>query len=457
MSNNFKFSYEKINQAAFTAELNKRGTYYANIVIWTILFSIPIFWLLDYIFLKNDWLELGMARLIIGILSYVVYIASLKRRWNYVFTLVWFIGLNVALQAIICGLVPANHVMPFFLLFAVFMLLLNTIIFWPPQYSFWTCLLSYLIIVLLFSFKDRIDKYTILVNNGGGIYFVISAISCVIMYNRYQIIKRSIAKNVIINEATDRLLEQNEKINDQRYIIEESNRKLKKLSEYRQNAVYMLMHDFRSYTQSIQTHVESLKENSGNLTTEQKEILYSIGTGNEKISYFSEKLADSAENTEAKVDFNQEYFDIGPEIERAAIEIADVAHIKHINMQLHLSPTPINVFLDKLFLNQLLFKLLTNAIKFANTGSVLTLHAHKTADKCLIEIVNIGELIGKKELDQLFNKLQTANKSGHLMENDPEMGFAVAKKLTETMGGKLTYNSDQKSGNYYRIEFNSTH
>ena len=37
------------------------------------------------------------------------------------------------------------------------------------------------------------------------------------------------------------------------------------------------------------------------------------------------------------------------------------------------------------------------------------------------------------------------------------MGFAIAKKLTETMGGTLSYNSSEGTGNYYRIEFKSTH
>ncbi|MBS1590751.1 MAG: sensor histidine kinase, partial [Bacteroidetes bacterium] len=59
--------------------------------------------------------------------------------------------------------------------------------------------------------------------------------------------------------------------------------------------------------------------------------------------------------------------------------------------------------------------------------------------------------------DELFNKLQSYKPLTNAIADDADMGFAVAKKLTETMGGIFTYNSNQTTGNYYRIEFNRTH
>jgi signal transduction histidine kinase len=457
MSNNFKFSYVNINQEDLAEELNKRGTYYANVVMWTILFSLPIFWLLDYLFLERDWTDYILIRLIATLASYVVYTLSQKKRWNYRYTLVWFMGIQITVNAIICGVVPVESVRSYLMLFSIIMLLMNTTIFWPPRYPVVFCLISYIIIIWLYSYKERFDKYNILIAHGGLVYFLMSAFSCLVAYNRYNVLKRETAKNILIEEANNRLLQQNEKINDQRYVIEDANRKLKTLNDYRHNTMNIMLHDFRNFTGSIQMSLELLKNKSDNLNEEQKEILNYIGTGNEKLNYLSEKLAGSADKDEAKVEFNYEKFDIGPFVEKATMDIADAAQIKQISLQLHLSPSAIMVYLDKLFLGQVLFKLLNNAIRYAESNSIITIHTHKLGDKCVIEVVNVGKLIGKEKMNDLFNRLQPYKSLREAMQNEADMGFSIAKKLTETMGGQLLYNSSEETSNYYRIEFNSTH
>ena len=268
--------------------------------------------------------------------------------------------------------------------------------------------------------------------------------------------KREIGKNILIDEANNRQLEQNEKINDQKYVIEDANRKLKVLNDYRHNTLNIMLHDFRNFTGSIQMSLDLLKNKSDNLSEEQKEILNYISAGNDKLNYLSEKLAASADRDEAKVQFMQENFDISPEVEQAVLDTADAAFIKQINLQLHLSASPIIVYLDRLFLNQVLFKLLTNAIRYAEAESIITVHTNRQNDKCVIEVINKGKLVGVTKMNELFTKLQPFRSLKESVKNDSEMGFSVAKKLTETMGGTFAYSSDESTGNYYRIEFNCT-
>lgn len=454
MSNNFKFSYVNINKQIFADELNKKGVYYANVVIWTILFSLPFFWLLDFLFIKTQWLDLMLIRLVVIAITYSIYLLGNKWNWNYLYTITWFIIINVLMQAVFCSIIPINHAMPYFLIFSIFVLLINTALFWPPVYSILITLLSYFFIFILFSFKVRADKYEILITHGGGIYFVVSIFSCLIAYNRYTLMRQEIAKNIFIDEANTHLLEQNEKINDQKYEIEDTNRKLKILNDYRQNTLNIMLHDFKNFTGSIHMSLELLKNNANNLSDEQKEILNYIGTGNEKLNYLSEKLAASADRDDAKVHFTKENFDICPLIEQALMDVAEAAQIRQINLQLHLSPAAIMVYLDKLFLNQVLFKFLRNSIRYSETGSILSVHTHQQKEKCIIEVMNTGSLVGMAKMNELFTKLQPFRPLKESVKDNSEMGFSVAKKLTETMGGTFIYNSDEKTGNYYRIEFN---
>lgn len=455
MLNNLKFSYVNIDQDELSLELNVKGKYYANVVHWTLIFSLPIFWLLDYIFLPSDWDNLLFIRLIVAILTYIIYVLGSKKAWPYYITVTVFGGLNMLVNAGICAMVSLNHMLPYFLLFSVVILLFNITVLWPPRYSLIQCSIAFGALILFFKIFNRYDGYDSLVANGGGVFFVLACFSCLISFNRYELFKRETARNMLIEEANNRLIEQSEKINDQHHVIEDVNRKLQKLSDYRYNTLNMMLHDFRNFTGSIQMSLDLLKNTNGNLTPEQKEILGYVGVGNEKLKYLSEKMATSTDSDNAQVAYNLADINLGQEVENATIILADAAQMKQISLLLNIDPSPLMLKLDKVFLEQVLSKLFANAIRYAQTGSVLAIYTHKKADKAVLEITNKGRLIGMEKMDQLFNKLETLNQSQQTATQSA-LGFSVAKSLAEQMGGKLTYNSEESTGNFYRLEFNLT-
>ena len=454
MLNDFKFSYVNIDQEELNNELRAKGKYYANVVHWTLMFSLPIFWLLDYIFLPGDWINLLFLRLIVTVFTYVIYLFGNKANWPYYKTASIYGILNVLLHAGICAAVSTNHMLPYFLLFSIVLLLFNITILWRPIYSFIQFSFAVVGLVVFFEIFNKYDGYDSLVANGGGAFFVIALFSCLIAYNRYELFKRETARSILIEGANNRLLEQSEKIVDQHNAIEGYNKKIQTLSDYRFSTLNIILHDFRNFTGSIQMSLDMLKNTNGNLTDEQKEILSYIGVGNDKLKYLSDKLANSAE-TDTKVAYELEKVNLGEIAENATLSLNDAAQMKQIKMLLNIDPTPLFVNVDKMFLEQLVNKLFSNVIRYAQSSSMLAIYTHKRDNKAILEITNKGKLIGMEKLDQLFNNLETLNQSSQTATQSA-LGFSVVKKLTEQMGGKITYNSDESIGNFYRLEFNLT-
>ena len=100
----------------------------------------------------------------------------------------------------------------------------------------------------------------------------------------------------------------------------------------------------------------------------------------------------------------------------------------------------------------ILFKLLSNIIRFVQTGSAISIHASQTDNHCTIEFLNKSTPIGINTLNAYFNKLSTPN-SHDAVTNQSGLGFAVAKNMVDEIGGELSYNSNETFGNYFKIKF----
>ncbi|MFY7651492.1 MAG: sensor histidine kinase, partial [Chitinophagaceae bacterium] len=435
---------------------NNKGRYYTNVVHWTLLFSLPVFWLLDILFLPLDWVMLLFVRLFLAILTYTVYIYGNKKKWSFEKITNAFIIPNVIVNSIICSAVRVSDMLPYFLLFAIVILLFNITVFWKPFRSVIVVLTAYFTVAISFALINKYDDFHQLVTHGAGVFVVLTAFSLLIVNNRYQLLYREIMRGIEIENAQNRLVEQNEKIGEQWHQIEEVNRKLKNLSEYRYNTMNIMLHDFRSFTGSIDMSLDLMKNKDANLTEEQHEILKYIRVGNDKIKYLSERLANSAETDATVIEFDYEDIDLTLTVEKAVMNVADAAMMKQISLQLNNYPGELLVNLDKIFLDQVFFRLLSNIIRYSKSGTIISVHTQNISDKAVIEFINKGPLIGMDTLNGLFKELTNTTLQKEANTANSSLGFSIAKQLTEQMGGSLQYNSTEATGNYFRIEFKLT-
>jgi hypothetical protein len=212
----------------------------------------------------------------------------------------------------------------------------------------------------------------------------------------------------MIDDANDKLVERNAKIKDQHFEIEATNRKLKVVNESSIDNMAVLMHDFSSFSDTVKISVESLKASSSNLLPHQIDVLNAISTSNDKLNYIAQKLSGTTSTTDATVNFNKVYFDINPEVEKAVLDIAESAMLKNMNLQLNISPAANNIYQDKLFIDQVLSKLMNNVIKHSQSGSIITVKAEHIAGKAVVEVVSHGVAIGMDKLNEMFDKFRNA-------------------------------------------------
>ncbi len=133
------------------------------------------------------------------------------------------------------------------------------------------------------------------------------------------------------------------------------------------------------------------------------------------------------------------------------------AHQKNLEFKVDIDPDiPYMLYGDEVRIKQVVTNMLTNAVKYTESGSV-TLSAkgeRVAADQILlrISVEDTGMGIRKESLDDLFRSFKRVDESDNRNIEGTGLGLNISKQLIEMMGGKITVDSVYHKGSVFTIE-----
>ncbi|TYA50485.1 response regulator [Aggregatibacter actinomycetemcomitans] len=126
---------------------------------------------------------------------------------------------------------------------------------------------------------------------------------------------------------------------------------------------------------------------------------------------------------------------------------------KHLQFQLVCLPTLPNwLMLDGVRLNQVLWNLINNAVKFTQQGSV-TLSVEQTAEEeFALRVTDTGIGIAEQDLQKIFELYYQAGSDANKSLGSG-IGLSVSKTIAQLMGGDLTVSSEVGKGSTFLFTF----
>lgn len=130
-------------------------------------------------------------------------------------------------------------------------------------------------------------------------------------------------------------------------------------------------------------------------------------------------------------------------IARAAVEsVTPAAHAKGVNIVVNAAPDNLAVTGDAQRLQQVLWNLVMNAVKFSPPGGTVTVDVARDADAAAVSVGDQGEGIEPAFLPRVFDRFQQA--SGADGSGGLGLGLHIARHLVERHGGTIRAHSDGK-------------
>ncbi|MCR8561786.1 HAMP domain-containing histidine kinase [Mucilaginibacter sp. BJC16-A38] len=443
--------FVQLTKEELSKEITKRAWYQTNNIIWMILFVYPLFSIVDFIFANNIWLQFFIVRIITDLIILGLYSLFQRKNFNYRTLLHISLLLISITSAVLCNIADINNLNIYYLLYGAVFLFFNLMVFWEPLNSVLEALIA---LVLLAIFFDLLSQYSldIVIANGGGLFFVIALISCLVPGARYKVIDRDIRSQLLIARSNEQLKDQNRDIVEKNSIIDTQYEQLRKLDSQKNNFINIAGHDLKNLTGSIIMSNNMLKDEEYRLSADQVELIGYISESANKMQYMLNKLMDVKEIESPEMKFKLEVFDINAEVRHVYKGLTETAQMKNIHLVDNIMTSPLNVNLDRVFTGQVFQNLLSNAIKFSQTNNSIRVVTSLERQKFIFEIIDEGIPIGQEELSNMFNKLNALSDAHEHTENRLGLGLSIAKLMTQEMGGELSYRSDD-NGNYFKVEF----
>ena len=205
---------------------------------------------------------------------------------------------------------------------------------------------------------------------------------------------------------------------------------LKDMDDYQKKIVANVSHDFRSPLTSIKGYVEAMAD--GTIPPEMYEKYLNI------ILFETERLTDLTSDllTLNEFDTNElllakAEFDIQEIIKNTAASFEAVCTPKHISIELLLMPGTVRVYADKRKIQQVLYNLIDNAIKFSENDSSITVEVTLKNEKAFISVKDHGIGIPKKELNKIWERFYKSDLSRGKDKKGTGLGLSIVKEIIQ--------------------------
>ncbi len=244
----------------------------------------------------------------------------------------------------------------------------------------------------------------------------------------------------------------------------EYNLELKETNQSKDKFFSILAHDLKNPFGGLLGFIDLLYEDIDELSTDQvKEYLQNIRTASYHTYSLLENLLEWSRIQTGKVQFRPSRFDLSEEINSVLTVLESNAIRKNIRL-INEVPSGIEAEADRNMIRSIIQNLTTNAIKFSNSNSNVTIHGKytiapgKTNDSegiskprrwFEVSVTDLGIGIPEEIMPKLFRLDGQFSMSGTANEPGTGLGLILCKEMVEKNGGRIRVESNADKGSTF--------
>ena len=234
--------------------------------------------------------------------------------------------------------------------------------------------------------------------------------------------------------------------------IKEQNEKILETDKVKNEFLANVSHELRTPLNSILGFSDILSTQLyGNLNSKQEEYINDIKVSATHLLGMINEILDMSKIEANAMKIVKSAFWISRAVDEVSNILHPLAQKKNITLVKHM-PVDFEVFADYQKIQQILYNLVSNAIKYSPENNDVEISINADEDKFTIAVHDNGIGIDKKYHGKIFAKFVQLDSAYTKKESSTGLGLTITKELVELHGGKISVISEINNGSTFVVE-----
>ena len=220
---------------------------------------------------------------------------------------------------------------------------------------------------------------------------------------------------------------------------------LNKSGEYQRKFVSNISHDFRSPLTSIKGYVEAMLD--GTIPVEmQEKYLNIVLSETERLNKLTKGLLTLNNFDDKSTLLDIMDFDINSVIRNTAATFEGICQQKQISIDLTFEVHELLVTADMGKIQQVLYNLIDNAIKFSHPDSAIFIETSEKHEKVFVSVKDTGEGIPRESIKKIWERFDKTDPSRGKDKKGTGLGLAITKEIIQSHNENINVVSTEGVG-----------
>ena len=255
-------------------------------------------------------------------------------------------------------------------------------------------------------------------------------------------------------ESNELLRRKNRELERQRQQIQRQNRKLAEASRLKSQFLATMSHELRTPMNAIMGFSQLLlRQYPDPLAPQQLDMVQRIFNNAQHLLTMLNEVLDFSKIEAGQFQLEPKEFDLAQFVELTVQELRSLAVEKQLTLEVNIDLEEPMIINDQNSIRQILVNLISNAIKFTESGGVWIDVREEGDDRLSIAIKDSGIGIAPDRLREIFEAFRQINQSNDRKHYGTGLGLAIVDSLVKLMRGQVTVESQLGCGSIFKVEF----
>jgi len=235
--------------------------------------------------------------------------------------------------------------------------------------------------------------------------------------------------------------------------LQEKNAELERANQAKDRFLASMSHELRTPLNGIIGFAEFLSDGKpGPLNDKQKEYLGDILNSGRHLLHLINDMLDLVKVQAGKAELSMERFSLPELIFEVCAGVRTIAENKQIEVAVKTAPDLDFVTLDRQRVKQILYNLLSNALKFTDEGGHVAIRAVLNGAHCFhLTVSDDGIGIRAEDIGRLFTEFEQLETGTARRFGGTGLGLALTRSLVTLHGGTIDAESEFGKGSTFRV------